>query len=159
MESKSIYSFVFLTLAINWVSSQSISCYDCDPNNFASDCGDPVGNTVRSTPCTPDANVVNGTSLCVSAYLYVTGGTTNASGIYRGCNTLRPDVSDFCDWFKEERQGFNATLISCVACNTTRCNTIGFTEDGKAGAPSIFASSVFVLLCNALLILLLKERN
>ncbi|XP_018571658.1 uncharacterized protein LOC108911254 [Anoplophora glabripennis] len=157
--TKVFYLLVLATAGLELAASQTISCYDCDPQNFASGCGDPVGNAVRSSPCTVDADVVNGTSICVSAFLNVTGGTTNATGIYRGCRTLGPAVADFCDWFRQETQNANTTVLTCVSCNTTRCNTIGFTDAGGSGAHNIFASSVFILIFNAVLVTLLSGRE
>ncbi|KAJ8959167.1 hypothetical protein NQ318_022428 [Aromia moschata] len=152
MAAKILCSLVCVLGFVVLVTCQDISCYDCDPRNFGSDCGDPVGNNVRVSRCTPA--VENGTSLCLSAYLNFTG-SPNDTGIYRGCKTLRQDVSNFCDWFVEENSSQNLTVVSCEPCNATRCNTIGFREDGSSGAPS-FTTAIFVILMNAMLLLIVN---
>ncbi|XP_018571659.1 uncharacterized protein LOC108911255 [Anoplophora glabripennis] len=139
--TKLFYLLILATASLELAASQTISCYDCDPQSFVSGCDDPIGNAVRSTPCIVDPEVVNGTSICVSAFLNVTGGATNATGIYRGCRTLGPAVADFCDWFRQETQNANITVVTCVSCNTTRCNSIHFKDFTGSGAHYIFASN------------------
>ncbi|KAJ8938004.1 hypothetical protein NQ314_011638 [Rhamnusium bicolor] len=152
MASTLLYTLVCFTVTIALGSCQNLSCYDCDPRNFGVDCGRPAENNVRSVPCYPE--VENGTAVCLSAYFNFTGERINDTGIYRGCKTLRPDVSDFCDWFRQETNALNLTVTSCASCNTTRCNVIKFNPDGTSSA-EITSTAIFMLVLNTIFVLLL----
>ncbi|KAJ8983562.1 hypothetical protein NQ317_006607 [Molorchus minor] len=137
---------LFLALA------QELRCYDCDPRNYASDCVNPIENSVPTAICNPD----NGTSICLSAYLTYSGQLNNETGIHRGCANLRQGVADFFEWYREENNSQNLTVTSCVSCNSTRCNTIMLNSDGSSGTNSV-SSMVFVLIINAAFVVLVNS--
>lgn len=80
------------------------------------------------------------------------------TGIYRGCALWKQDVKDFCDWYTEDLRYRNETILntaivkSCITCNGSRCNTIGFKVDGTSRAVNNIGTA---LVLNVIILLLL----
>ncbi|CAG9767427.1 unnamed protein product [Ceutorhynchus assimilis] len=127
-----LIGLVSQSLAQSTNSSTNVYCYDCDPKNNPEACANPVRNGVKQTLCNQlPRKHENSTFICLSANITFYGHLSNETGIYRGCQEQEASVESFCDYFKEETDNNNTQVVSCVPCNTTRCNNITFRADGS----------------------------
>ncbi|XP_074034920.1 uncharacterized protein [Leptinotarsa decemlineata] len=146
MEMGNILKYALFLSALSFVFSQSsLRCYDCDPLHHHEECQEPIRKDAPDQICNEppkNSNVNNDiennqnvTYTCLSSYIKSV--FPNKTGVFRGCYALRkPEIQDVCDLFIEETSSKNASVVSCHACNTTRCNTVRLFADGSSGTHS-----------------------
>ncbi|XP_030759193.1 uncharacterized protein LOC115884684 [Sitophilus oryzae] len=147
-------SFVILLVTFSFALSQTIQCYDCDPVDEGEKCGDPATSVPKLLNCNKEFGPPesNSTYICLSAYIKYSSNDT-LTGVYRGCKSQKSDVESYCDFFKEEIDGPNATVISCTTCTDSLCNNQTFSLSGNLNDAVSLQYVVFPLVLSLVFLL------
>ncbi|ERL95707.1 uncharacterized protein LOC109546550 [Dendroctonus ponderosae] len=120
-----------LAVVIAQAANSSILCFTCNPTH-SSRC---LANTLNQpTNCSAPNNLT--APACFSEYLNynnVSGNTVwnNFTGIHRGCIGANMTLVNYCS----RNLAPNVTRLSCQTCNSSRCNTHTFSNNGGITGP------------------------